>query len=62
MSTGLVNDEYYVLEYPDWVNVIAVTDRGEMVMVRQYRHGLQRTSIPVSDDTIRPSVDLPHPM
>ncbi len=43
LPDGVVNDEYYVLEYPDWVNVIAVTDRGEMVMVRQYRHGLQRT-------------------
>ena len=35
LPDGVVNDEYYVLEYPDWVNVIAVTDRGEMVMVHQ---------------------------
>lgn len=32
--------EYYVLEYPDWVNVLAVTASGEFVFVRQYRHGL----------------------
>jgi 8-oxo-dGTP pyrophosphatase MutT (NUDIX family) len=44
LPNGRVNDEFYVLEYPDWINVIAVTTDGDMVMVRQYRHGLQRTS------------------
>lgn len=36
-----INDEYYVLEYPTWVNVIAVTTDGKFVMVEQYRHGLR---------------------
>jgi ADP-ribose pyrophosphatase len=31
---------YYVLEYPDWVNVIALTTDGQFVLIRQYRHGL----------------------
>lgn len=31
--------EYYVLEYPDWVNVIATTPDGEFIMVDQYRYG-----------------------
>lgn len=31
--------EYYVLEYPDWVNTIARTCTGEFVFVRQYRAG-----------------------
>ncbi len=35
--------EYYVLEYPDWVNVIALTPQGEFVLVRQYRHALGET-------------------
>ena len=43
LPTGVVNDEYYVLEYPTWVNVIAVTGGGEYVMIRQYRHGIGRT-------------------
>ena len=43
LPDGRVNDEYYVLEYPEWVNVVAVTDTGEMVLVRQYRHGIGRT-------------------
>ena len=30
---------FYILEAPEWVNVIPVTPAGEVVMVRQYRHG-----------------------
>ena len=40
LPTGVVYPEYYVLEYPDWVNVIAITRDGRFVMVEQYRHGL----------------------
>lgn len=44
LPDGRIIDEYYVLEYPDWVNIIAIDKEGRMVLVRQYRHGLQRTS------------------
>ena len=44
LPDGRVNNEFYVLEYPDWVNVIAITKDDRMVMIRQYRHGLRRTS------------------
>ena len=36
--------EYYVLEYPDWVNVIAIDKAGRFIMEKQYRHGMQRMS------------------
>ncbi len=32
---------YYILEYPNWINVIAITKEGKFIFVRQYRHGLQ---------------------
>lgn len=47
LPTGVVNDEYYVLEYPTWVNVIAVTKGGEYVFIRQYRHGLGETCMEI---------------
>lgn len=34
---------YYVLTYPDWVNVVAVTPARELVLVRQYRHAVERS-------------------
>ena len=35
--------EYYILEYPDWGNTIAITKDGQFVFVRQYRPGIERT-------------------
>jgi 8-oxo-dGTP pyrophosphatase MutT (NUDIX family) len=43
LPDGRINPEYYILEYPDWVNVIAVTTDGQMILERQYRHGLGKT-------------------
>ncbi len=40
LPDGRINPEHYVLEYPEWVNVIAVTTAGQMVLVRQYRHAI----------------------
>ena len=40
LPDGRINPEHYVLEYPEWVNVIAITGGGEFVMVRQYRHAM----------------------
>lgn len=38
LPDGRVNPEHYVLEYPAWVNVLAITTSGEYVFIRQYRH------------------------
>ena len=40
LPNGKVYDEYYVLSYPTWINVIAETEDGELILERQYRHGL----------------------
>lgn len=41
LPDGTIHPEFYILEYPTWVNVIAITKEGKFVMVEQYRHGLQ---------------------
>ena len=43
LPDGRINPEFYVLEYPDWVNVIAITEDGMFVLERQYRPGLGKT-------------------
>lgn len=43
LPTGAVINEYYILEYPEWVNTIAITKEGQFVFVRQYRHGIRKT-------------------
>ena len=36
--TGREHD-FFVLDCPNWVNVVAVTPENQLVMVEQYRHG-----------------------
>jgi 8-oxo-dGTP pyrophosphatase MutT (NUDIX family) len=36
---GAVLDPYFVLEYPDWVHVVAFDAEDRLLLVRQYRHG-----------------------
>jgi ADP-ribose pyrophosphatase len=36
-----------VLTAPDWVNVVALTDEGEAVLVRQFRFGVEANSLEV---------------
>ncbi len=42
LPDGRIMPRYYVIEFPDWVNVVPVTDDGQMVLVEQYRHGVVR--------------------
>ena len=36
--------EYYVFEYPEWVNVIAITKEKKFIFISQYRHGLEQAN------------------
>lgn len=37
--SGSYTHRCLVLESPDWVNIVAVTDAGQVVMVEQFRYG-----------------------
>lgn len=39
LPNGNIKDEYYVLEYPTWVNMVALTEDQQIIFARQYRHG-----------------------
>lgn len=40
LPNGVIHDEYYVLEYPDWINVIAEDTDGNLIIEQQWRHAL----------------------
>jgi ADP-ribose pyrophosphatase len=44
---GKIIDPYYVYEFPTWVSALAITEDNKVVMVRQYRHGIQETILEV---------------
>lgn len=41
LPNGNIIPSYYILEYPEWVNTLAITKDHKFIMIRQYRHGLQ---------------------
>lgn len=55
MPDGKIVPEYYVLEYPTWVNIIAITADGEFVLVCQYRHALDIVEYELCAGTMEPS-------
>jgi len=55
MPSGKIVDPYYVLEYPNWVNAVAVAETGSIILVRQYRHALGQTILEIPGGCIDPS-------
>jgi 8-oxo-dGTP pyrophosphatase MutT (NUDIX family) len=45
MPDGTIIEPYYVLEFPNWCIVVLITENEEVVMVKQYRHAIQTTTI-----------------
>ncbi|MBC7418430.1 MAG: NUDIX hydrolase, partial [Pedobacter sp.] len=52
LQGGAIKDDYYVLEYPNWVNAIALTEEGKIIMVRQYRHAADIVSLEIPGGVI----------
>jgi ADP-ribose pyrophosphatase len=45
---------FYRIDSVDWVNIIPITAAGELVMVRQYRHGLDGFTIETPGGMVDP--------
>jgi 8-oxo-dGTP pyrophosphatase MutT (NUDIX family) len=53
-SQGYIVETYHVLEPPAWVNVIALTASGQVVLVREYRHGIGQVLLGLPGGTMEP--------
>jgi len=42
-----VERPFIVLDGPDWINVIPLTPEGEVVLIRQYRHGVREVTLEI---------------
>lgn len=54
MPDGRIMPKYYVMEFPDWVNIVPVTLDGKIVMVEQYRHASGRTHLEIPGGSMDP--------
>lgn len=52
MPDGRIVEQYYVLEYPNWVNAVAITEDSKVLMVRQYRHAAGIVSLEIPGGVI----------
>jgi ADP-ribose pyrophosphatase len=41
------SSEFYTLDCGSWVNVVPITTAGEVVMIRQYRHGTHKVHLEI---------------
>jgi ADP-ribose pyrophosphatase len=44
--------DFFVINAPDWVNVVALTPDGRLVLVRQFRYGLNDFSVEIPGGVI----------
>ena len=45
LANGREMPEFHVVEGPSWASVLCLTASDEIVLVRQYRHGIRRESL-----------------
>lgn len=49
-----VEREFVVIDAPDWVNVVPITEDGRVVLIRQYRHGIRAVTLEIPGGIIDP--------
>jgi ADP-ribose pyrophosphatase len=54
LPNGEVHGLYRVLDYPDWVNAVALTRDGWAVLVRQFRPGPKKITLELPGGTVEP--------
>lgn len=55
LGNGHQIDRFHVIHGPDWASVLCVTDASEVVLVRQYRHGIGALSLELPAGVIEPN-------
>lgn len=49
---------FFVIENPDWVNIIAVTKDDEVVMIEQFRHGTEEIILEIPGGMVDAGEDI----
>ena len=52
--------DFFILDAPNWVNIIPLTNSGEVVMIRQWRHGISGFTLEVPGGMV--DAEDPSPM
>ncbi|MBC8043428.1 MAG: NUDIX hydrolase [Rhizobacter sp.] len=52
LPTGGIVEEFFVWEYPPWVNVLGITKAEEIVLIRQFRYGVGKVYFELPAGTV----------
>ncbi len=55
LPSGAEIPTWYIFDFPCWINVIAITKDGRMVMESQYRHGIGETHFELCAGVVDPT-------
>lgn len=58
LPNGNTLSPYHVIEVADWVNVVAISATGHMLLVEQYRHAVSRTMLEIPAGHVDPKEGL----
>lgn len=50
---------FFILEAKDWVNIIPITSEGKVVMIHQYRHGIEAVTLEIPGGEADPEDSSP---
>lgn len=56
LPDGRIMPKYYTFEFPDWVNVVAITRNQEVVLLKQYRHSAGKDFLEIPGGSTHPKV------
>ncbi len=45
---------FYIIESPDWMNVIPITPEGKVVLIHQFRHGTENVTMEIPGGLVEP--------
>lgn len=54
LSDGTVIEPFYVNHIPDFAVIVPVTEEGKIVLVRQYRHGVEEVLLELPAGCMEP--------
>ncbi len=56
-SSSRIQDKsgkFYIIDAPDWVNVLALTPKMDVILVKQYRHGIDEITLEIPGGAVDP--------
>ncbi|MEL7119422.1 MAG: NUDIX hydrolase [Bacteroidota bacterium] len=55
MPNGNIISPFYVLEYPDWVNAVAITEDRQVILTKLFRPGIGATVLELPSGSVDPN-------